>query len=209
MKIRHATIAAAVTAALIGGAALAVVTSVRAQDGTATPSAGRDEQQTRFLDRVAAKLGIETSVLRQAMKDAGNDIVDEKLAAGAITEEQAAKARARIENGRPGRAFDGRQDGKQKVRDALIEQAASALGMSTADLKSGLKSGKSIADVAAERGVALDDVKASILDAAKTKLDQAVANGRIDQPKADAALQKLTDRIDELLNKKRAAPSTP
>jgi hypothetical protein len=207
-------LAAAATIALLGGSALALVPSASAQDADATPpTAERHEKRGRFLERVASLLGIDVAVLEQAIKDARSEAVEEKLAAGEITEERAAKARERIENGRGGGGFkergERRHERKLKIRGALIEQAATALGITADDLKSELKAGKSVAEVASDLGVSLDDVKASILDAAKSRIDQAVANGRIDQPKADAALEKLSDRLDNLLNRKRAAPAAP
>ena len=79
--------------------------------------------------------------------------------------------------------------------------------MTAGELREQLRAGKSIADVAADRGVSLDDVKARILEAAETKLDEAFANGRIDQTKADEALERLGDNLDEILNRKREAPA--
>jgi uncharacterized protein (DUF2267 family) len=201
---------AAVGAAIFLAGTLVPFPSTSAQDGT--PPAEPTKRE-RFLQRVADKLGIDVAQLEQAVKDARLEMVDEALANGRINEEQAAKARERIENGERaglGRFKERHQQRHERVaklRGALIEESAGAIGISADELRAELKAGKSIADVAAEHGVSLDDVKAQIIAAAEAKLQQAVENGRIDQAKADEALQRLSDRLDEVLNRKREAPA--
>jgi len=216
MSIKTTVLVAAAAVAVFMAGTLVPFPSTRAQDGgDTTPPTERQEKRGRFLERVAVNLGVDVAVLEQAIKDAKLAIVDEGLADGRITEDEATKARERISSAE-GAGFrrlkerhEKRQDRALKVRGAAIEQAAAALGITEDELRDQLRTGKSIADVAAERGVSLDDVKAQILDAAKTKLDRAVANGRIDQAKADAALQRLSDGLDELLTRKRGAPAVP
>lgn len=48
-------------------------------------------------------------------------------------------------------------------------------------------------------------MKTQILDAAQAKLADAVTNGRIDQARADEMLQRLGDRLDEVLVRARAS----
>jgi hypothetical protein len=93
----------------------------------------------------------------------------------------------------------------QRLRAGIAKSAADAIGIQPKDLVSELKSGKSIADVASEHNVSLDAVKSKIMDNAKAALDKVRENGRIDQAKEDAALQKLQANLDTILNKKRAA----
>jgi hypothetical protein len=216
MTIKTTVLVAVAAVGIFLAGTLVGFPSASAQDsGGATPPAGRHDKREQLLDRVAGNLGIEVTVLEQAIKDAKLSLVDEALADGRISEEQAEAARERINSGEGagfGRLTERhhkRHDRAMKVRGAVIEQAAAALGIAADELKDELRSGKSIADVAAERGVTLDDVKSQILDAAKTKLDGAVAEGRIDQAHADQALQRLSDGLDELLNRTREAPATP
>jgi hypothetical protein len=103
-----------------------------------------------------------------------------------------------------------RQEKRQAlVRRGIINSAATALNMTAGDLVDELKGGSSIADVAGERGVSLDDVKAQITTDAQAKLDDLLAMGRITQARADTALAKLTDHLDEILNKSRQAGAAP
>ena len=65
-----------------------------------------------------------------------------------------------------------------------------------------LRSGKSIADVAKEKGVDLKSLEASLVADAQTQLDQAVKNGWLTQQQADTLKSKLAGEIDELVNRK-------
>jgi len=66
-----------------------------------------------------------------------------------------------------------------------MDAAAKALGMSTDDLKSQLKSGKSLEDIAKQNGVSTDKLKSAISDA----LSQ--ANPRLSAGRANEIAQRL------------------
>jgi hypothetical protein len=131
-------------------------------------------------------------------------MVDEALANGRIGEKRAARVRERIEGGETLRPRAHIRHRMAHARAALVASAAAAIGVTPKALRGELKAGTSVADVAGEHGVALDDVKARILADAKTKLDERVAAGKLDPARADALLAKLTESLDEALNKRRA-----
>lgn len=74
----------------------AVSAVVLAQTSDAAPAAG----ETTFLAKVAANLGIDESALVAAMHTAREQSIDEALAAGRITEEQAAAMKERLATSR-------------------------------------------------------------------------------------------------------------
>jgi uncharacterized protein (DUF2267 family) len=198
-----------VTALVVAGAAFGAVRYASAQEAAPTPAtdAGTSDGG-KFLSRVATNLGISEDQLRQAIKDAASEAVDEALASGRITQEQADRAKERIANGqgiglrkRIADLMHRRAGLAQRVRHGVVESAAHAIGITPDALRGEIKSGSSIADVASENGVAVDAVKAQISADAQAKLSEAVDNGRITQGHADQALQKLSDRLDEALNK--------
>ena len=214
MTLRTKILALTAAAGILAAGAIAIPAA--AQDGGDPPATEtRQERRDEFLARVAGKLGVEPAALEQAMKDVQLELVDEALANGRITDEQATKARERIESGQ-GPAFGQFKDGlpgrgkherAMKVRGALLESAAAAIGISKDELKEQIKGGASIAEAAAASGVSVDDVKASIISDAQAKLAEAVANGRIDQARADQSLAQLNERLDDLVNRKRSAPA--
>ncbi len=212
MTLKTGIIAAAAVVIIIGTGALGVAANVGAQEGGERPAATeRQSRREAFVAKVAEKLGVAADQLRQAFRDAALDAVDEAEADGRVTAEQAQKARDRINEGKGLAAFrqhrQERTERVHKLRAGIIESSATALGMTPDELKAELKAGDSIADVAAERSVSPDDVKAQIISDAEARAAEAVANGRIDQARADKLLAKLTERLDDLLNRKRASAS--
>ena len=81
-----------------------------------------------------------------------------------------------------------------------FEAAAKVLGISTDDLATALRDGKSIADVAKEKGVDVQKVIDALVTEAKAKLAQAVTDGKITQERADQMSAKLTERITAMVN---------
>jgi len=76
-----------------------------------------------------------------------------------------------------------------------LDAAAKALGMTSADLSSELKSGKTLSAIATEKGVNLQTVQAAIQTARnaefRTQINQAVAAGKMTQDKANWLLEGL------------------
>jgi 3-hydroxyacyl-CoA dehydrogenase len=77
------------------------------------------------------------------------------------------------------------------LKTAELNAAASALHMSTADLQSALRSGKSLTDLETQQNVSDSAVKAAMKAAAKGVLDKAVKAGTITQAQADAILSRV------------------
>jgi|GEM_PF-1779507 len=79
--------------------------------------------------------------------------------------------------------------------DAVAEQ----LGMTVDEMTAALQDGKSVADLAAEKGVALDTIVEALLAPRREALATAVANGRITQERADTMLAEMQENITEHL----------
>jgi hypothetical protein len=138
--------------------------------------------------------------------------VDAALAAGRITDAQAAKARERINNGqgfRPGALREHGRGVAKRVRTHIVGSAAEAIGITPEELRAELREGNSIAGVAAERGISADAVATQITADSTEKLAARVSEGRITQAQADAALARLAERMDEILNRSREPAGTP
>lgn len=167
-----------------------------------------DGVRRQFLDRLAQNLNISTDELTAAITTTELQTVDDLLASGKITQAQADKLKEAINSGKGlGRLLLKRHELREKAMTALRHQigasAAEAVGISVEELRDELQSGKSIADVAAEHDVSLDTVKSQIMSDVAAKLDQAVAGGRITQTREDEILQRLTQNLDAMLNKKK------
>ena len=86
----------------------------------------------------------------------------------------------------------------------LIKGAAGVvtktIGIDRKTLRQELRSGKTLAQIATEHNVKPRDVIDALVAAANTKLDKAVANGRISAERAARIEQRLPDRIAKLVN---------
>lgn len=97
---------------------------------------------------------------------------------------------------------DGEREGRRNGRRAAKAEALSeALGLSTDDIKAGFEAGNTIADMAAEQGVSVDDVQAALVAAANERIDAAVESGRLDEDAAAEKRAELDEKIEELINK--------
>jgi hypothetical protein len=83
--------------------------------------------------------------------------------------------------------------------NSFISVAADELGMTVQDLVSELQDGKTIADVAAEKGVDPQAIADAFVAQHAEWLNEAVADGRITQEQADQMLQHMTEEVQEHL----------
>lgn len=212
MNLKSRIVTVALTGTLLIAGAAGTLATASAQEPSPSPAAEATAPHVRFLERVASALGIDVERLRAAITRAHLELVDDAEANGRITAERADALRERINSGEGlglGR-FIRRQVAEERLhrfRVAFVVSAAEAIGIEPRELRDQLIAGDSIADVAAENGVALEDVKQHILDAAQAKAGEAVANGRITQQQADRLMQRITNNIDEWLQRSREAPA--
>ncbi len=163
-----------------------------------------------FREAIAGILGISVEEYAAAVEQAREQVVDEAQAEGWLTEEQAEQMREKMAEGFGPRGMDrgfmrpGPGNMGKAMRDhagGLVEVAAGALDMPVKDLFTELKDGKSIAAVAAEQGVDTQVVVNAYLDAIEARLDEAVANGKLTQERADWMLEQAAERLPDQLDK--------
>ena len=111
---------------------------------------------------------------------------------GSITQDQADEVATTLsEAGRGGR-------GGPHGRGADLAAAATALGMSEEDLRTALAAdGATLAQVAEDRGVAVDTVVQALVEAGRERIARAVTDGRLTQERADEWLAELEQRVSE------------
>ena len=82
-----------------------------------------------------------------------------------------------------------------------LETAADALGVTEDDLRTALRDGQSLADVAAEQGVEVQDLVDALVAAATERIDEAVQDGRIDEERAAEIKADLPERIADMVER--------
>jgi len=83
---------------------------------------------------------------------------------------------------------------------------ADLLEMESADLAAERQAGKSLAEIAESKGITTDALISAMLEAHKAALDEAIADGRITQERADLMLQNMSDRIADRIDDTQVGP---
>jgi hypothetical protein len=190
-----ASVASLVAGAAIG-ATLLVPSAVNAADTPTTTAAPSTEAPAP----AAPNPGPMGSWVDGALKP----LVD----AGTITQAQADAVKDALAKAKPafpgGRKPDGPFGGPVGKDPAKI---AAALGMTEADLKAGLASGKTLAELATEHGKDPAAIAQIIIDDVNARIDAALSAGRLSQAQADQMKADAKARADDIVNGK--APLGP
>jgi DNA-directed RNA polymerase specialized sigma subunit len=91
--------------------------------------------------------------------------------------------------------------GHRGGRGPKLDAVAEAIGITAEELRTELEAGKSIADVAAAKGVSVDAVIDALVADMKAHLDEEVASGEHTQEEADVKLARFTTRLTEMVNR--------
>jgi hypothetical protein len=187
--------AAALVAAAGGGVAIA------ASDNT-SPA----EENQAIINDAAQQLGVSPSKLSDALKKALGDRIDAAVAAGRITKAEGDAQKQRLESGDVP-LFAGPHRGFGHFGAPLhgFDAAATYLGLTEAQLRTELESGKTLAQVAQAHGKSVSGLVDALVAEAKSHLDAAVKAGRLTQAEADDLLSGLHDRINSMVNSMRPA----
>jgi polyhydroxyalkanoate synthesis regulator phasin len=193
---------AVAAAAIAGGGAAVAATQLR------SPS----EESQAVVNDAAAQLGVQPQALSNALKKALENRIDAAVADGRLTKEQGDELKQRIESGQaPLFGLGGGPGGHDRGGHlGDLDAAASYLGLTEDQLRTQLRSGKTLADVAKAQGKSVDGLIDALVAATKKDLDDAVADGRLTQAQADQILadmkQRITDRVNGKLPQFNARP---
>ncbi|MBN1135816.1 MAG: hypothetical protein JXM73_04480 [Anaerolineae bacterium] len=199
---------------VLGTAAMAAVAV--AQEGTDGVRDRLADLKQEFREVVARILGISVEEYDAALDQAREQVLDKAVEEGNLTQDQADRIRERVDEGfgpgimgrgMMGRGMDrgllGRSLGRGMMgdsEDSLIAVAADKLGMTIGELMTQLKDGRTIADLAQEKGVDLQIIVDALVASCQERLSQAVTDGKITQDQADRMLEKMRDMIEDHLN---------
>lgn len=198
-----ATLVAILGAAAIGAVALAQ----DAEEGAGWPF----NFQERFREAIAGVLGISTDEYDAAVDTAQEQVLDEAVVEGWLTEDQAQQMRDRMAEGDGpwmGPGMRGGEFGKMHggrggfiggPDNSLTSVAAEALDLSVRELMTELQDGKSIANLAGEKGVDVQTIADTYLAQLSETLNEAVADGKLTQARADWMLEQATEQVQERL----------
>lgn len=96
----------------------------------------------------------------------------------------------------------GDKEGDHSHRMGWLTDVANQLNMEPKVLLDELKSGKSLAEVAQEKGVSVVDLKTSMETALQNRLTNAVKSGKLSQDRADEIYDGFKEHIDQIIQHK-------
>lgn len=183
----------------VGGAALAA--TVGAGGAIAATQLNPRQESNAVLNDVAEQLGVEPSELTAALKEALANRVDAAVEAGRLSEAQGEELKERIESGDvPLLGLGGPGFGHRVHHVGDLDAAASYLGMTEASLKTALEGGKTLAQIAEDRGKSVDGLVNALVENAEAELAAAVKAGRLTDAQRDSIVSGLKERIMSLVN---------
>ena len=197
------TLAIAVGAIAAGGPAGAV-------DAQPTPGTGTD-RAADFIAKLAANLGISADRLTAAVKQTNIQQIDEELAAGRLTAEQAQAARDRVNSSATG--FFGGKGGPRAGRGvgggATLDAAASYFGISADQLRQDLTTTSTLQGVAAKYGKDNAAGKAGLLTALEGALRTELGAKGLDAAQIDQRLAEFRQGFDQFYTQPFGARGGP
>lgn len=185
--------------------AVAAGTVVSAQGTTATPAA----QSSLFWASLAQRLNTTPVALEQAVRGAAKDVVSQRVSAGQLTQAQADRLNARIDEWQGnhpfaallGRGAQARQRAHHaQLTKAALDAAAQALGLTPADLLAQLRQGQTLRQIAQARNVDSASVQSAVVNAGKAQVDKAVAAGKLTSAQGDRVKARIDERAAPLLD---------
>ncbi len=196
----------------------------------ASTGGGLDQAQgDAFLTALAARLNVSVDALKAAIKDTGLEFLDKALADGKITQDMHDKIKSAIESGKIegfglGRGFGiigehgkgmpngmpfGKGPGGRRGGDVFGQlmktgdNLAKFLGLAdAAALRTEMQGGKSLADIAAGKGIPKDALKGELKAEAGALLDEAVKSGKLTQAQADVMKTGFESQLDDMISMK-------
>ncbi|HXM58458.1 MAG TPA: hypothetical protein VOB72_23865 [Candidatus Dormibacteraeota bacterium] len=216
----YLTAVGALSVAGVAGVATVAATStpLLAASPSPSPSANPGARQAycnTFTGHVAANLGKTPAQVQKAITDAIGQTLNDAVKNGDLTQQQAAAIKSRLGSGNaqacaavPGPIGRRGGIGAGFPRAALgLNEVAKALGISQSELQSDLRSGKTVKDLAAAKGMDEAAFRSKLASVTKADLDPQVASGKITQKQEDAALQRIQNGPLPLWD--RPAPRLP
>lgn len=200
---------------LIGGGVAAVLAgglllgSAHAQPTPTIPAASPTPQEqhgqrlARFVGALASNLHVDESTLRAALVKTEQDLIDEAVQQGRLSADRAARLKERVaqHGGRGLGLLAERRPLHQAKRHGWLQGAATALGLTPAELRQRLHTGTSLNQLAQQLGKDPAAVKQAMQQSITERLQKAVERGRLSQQRAQALEQRLDERLDRLMSR--------
>lgn len=170
--------------------------------------AGLDEGKT--IAELADEQGVSREDLIASLSASITDRIDQAVEDGKLDADRAAEMLAGVE-ARVTELIDSDPedlhrygDGRHREQAAKFRQSAEEvqdlLGLTAEEMRAALADGQSLADLAEQQGVPIDELTDLLVANATERVDQAVEDGKLDAERAEDLLENLEERIEARIN---------
>ncbi len=148
-------------------------------------------QGGKSLFEIAKEQGVYMADVEAQLDEALAERIEQAVEEGTLTQEQADRLLGRVKAPWFSRALNWVK-GLFRAKQAQMRQEAlaGALDMSVEELQTALKEGKTIRQLAEERGISPCDLREAMEEAREEAIQQAVEEGRLTQEQADRLLAR-------------------
>ena len=208
---RHVRWGLALTTGVVlaaAGAAPAVASSLAATPGQSPAPGAHAAYCQDFVAHLAQSLGVNQTRLQVALTRAANQTVDDAVARGDITSDQASTMKSKLTAGICGAHLGGFDTSGPNgaVSQNVLAAAATAVGTTPENLRSQLQQGKSVSQIA-PAGMTEQQFATKMESAMKTQLDAKVKAGTITQSQENQVLQRVPAAASHLWTQGGKVPS--
>jgi AraC-like DNA-binding protein len=169
------------------------------------------EDSQAVLNDAAQQLGVQPSELSAALKKALSNRIDEAVKDGRLSKAEGDALKARINSGEfplfgvprgPGFGFKdfGPEPHVFPGPDHLLSTAADYLGLTQAQLRTQLDSGKTLAEIAKDRDKSVDGLVDKLVADKNARIEEAVEDGRVTRAQANEIEADLKQQVTDFVN---------
>lgn len=199
-----------IAGAVIGVPGLSGASTTNSPKNTASPNAPAGKPGAAVLDAVAKALNMTPADLKQQLSDGKTTIADiakqRNVDINTVIDAIVGVARSRAEQfvnnplPRPKHGAPGIGRGMKPVFGTAYDAAAKAIGITPVELKTEMRSGKTVAQIAKDHNVDVNTVISQTVDAVSKQIDQAVTDKKLTPQQATTMKNNLTNLVTRLVN---------
>jgi uncharacterized protein YidB (DUF937 family) len=158
----------------------------------------------KSLEEVAKEKGISKEELKSSLKAKFQAKLEDAVKRGQLTEDKKNMILARF-NAHIDQMITQKEWAKRHkaFREFWLGAAAQVLKMDKETLKNELNAGKSLEEVAKEKGITKDQLKLSLQEIQKKRLDELVKQGKMTPEKEKRILTRTAEHLDKWISHKK------
>jgi hypothetical protein len=188
---------------LIAGGIVALVLAGAGGAFAATELDSPSAQNTAIISNAASQLGVSPDALSKALISAIDTEINAEVSAGTLSQSQATEIESRIASGQVP-LFNLMGGGGRGVGGFGLgldpSVAVTYLGLTTAELRTDMQNGQTLAQIAVAQGKTADGLVSALVTAADSKLASAVSAGKLTSTQESTIEANLQTEITAIVN---------